>query len=217
MKTFNAQIRNGGQSRRQFLKAATAGLAGGLMTWNFGNAFSLNTAVLGRMQRVATRLFITLHPMDMRTTMQNAHRALLSIGTTGELRFDGSMYVRSFGTLLLDFFATGSQAFSGGGVATCRTPRPGLELASGDTEPWGTANRGGATHDSEAGMTFLKKSPWMLSSGLCGMLLAAGCASQASHKWLTFFFDGVMIQGAMTEEALEMAVGMAKERAAKDL
>lgn len=32
---------------------------------------------------------------------------------------------------------------------------------------------------------------WLLSSGICGMLLVAGCASQTKHEWLTFFFDGV--------------------------
>jgi predicted CXXCH cytochrome family protein len=44
--------------------------------------------------------------------------------------------------------------------------------------------------DSAVCMTPPKKWPWILSSGLCGMLLAAGCASEKSHKWLTFFFDG---------------------------
>lgn len=39
------------------------------------------------------------------------------IGTTGQLDFDGTMYTQPFSTLLLDFIATGSVAFSGGGIS----------------------------------------------------------------------------------------------------
>ena len=40
-------------------------------------------------------------------------------------------------------------------------------------------------------MSRFGKWPGFLSCGLCGMLLAAGCASTSKHRWLAFFFDGV--------------------------
>ena len=59
-----------------------AGLGHGLAT--LAVAFSMAPAH-GQMQRVTKRLFITLYPMNMQATMEMAHQALLSIGTTDQL------------------------------------------------------------------------------------------------------------------------------------
>jgi predicted CXXCH cytochrome family protein len=40
-------------------------------------------------------------------------------------------------------------------------------------------------------MIVFRKWSWILAGGICAMLLAAGCATETKHRWLTFFFDGV--------------------------
>ena len=50
-----------------------------------------------------------------------------------------------------------------------------------------------------------KKNALALAAILGGILLTAGCASDARHQWLTFFFDGVPAPGGETNVVVTAA------------
>ncbi|NQT91215.1 MAG: PAS domain-containing protein, partial [Lentisphaerae bacterium] len=169
-------------------------------------AFSLAPAH-GTMQRVANRLFISMQPMDVRSTIRNASETLMSIGTTDELmqRF-AEIVMRTTGTDRLLLFLREGEGF---------TRRFAVSDANaGEPIPAGDSLVSMLEHDTHpvtvdllrrARATQTRASARTLMEGL-GSSIAVGIRAQGKLEGIVFLGPRLSgrVYGAVEQQALQL-------------